>query len=102
MAGPWSIVHNRPGPAWVAGLPTREQPLWDEHAEFIDGLAERGVLLLGGPYEDWSGALLLFELPAEQVTALLRDDPWVVEGLLREPDVRPWLVWVDRVGLGSR
>jgi hypothetical protein len=101
MIGPWTIVHQRPGPAWVAGRATREQPLWDEHAAFIDDLAERGLLVLGGPYEDWSGALLLFALPAAEVRALLRDDPWVTEGILGDPDVRPWLVWVDRLGLSS-
>lgn len=102
MTGSWSIAHNRPGPQWVAGSGPREQPLWDEHAAFIDGLADRGVLLLGGPYEDSSGSMLLFALPADDVRELLRGDPWVPAGVLAEPDVRPWLVWVDRLGLGAR
>jgi uncharacterized protein YciI len=99
VSGTWSIVHNRPGPAWLAGRGPREQPLWDEHAAFIDELAERGVLLLGGPYEDWSGSLLVFVLPAGEVQDLLQHDPWVPAGVLAEPDVRPWLVWIDRLGL---
>jgi hypothetical protein len=99
VIGPWSVVHNRPGPAWVGGRGPREQPLWDEHAAFIDGLAERGLLVLGGPYEDWSGSVLLFALPAPEVRELIRDDPWIPAGVLAEPDVRPWLVWVDPRGL---
>ena len=98
MVGPWSIAHNRPGPRWVAGLGPREQPLWDEHAAFIDELADRGELVLGGPYEDWSGSILLFALPVAEVRAMLRSDPWVAEDVLAEPDVRPWLVWVDPRG----
>ena len=37
------LVFRGPGPAWVAGTPTREQPLWDEHAAFMDRLFEEGV-----------------------------------------------------------
>ena len=30
---------------------------------------------------------------------MLRSDPWIAEGVLAEPDVRPWLVWVDPRGI---
>jgi uncharacterized protein YciI len=99
VAGSWTVVHNRPGPRWVAGKGPREQPLWDEHAAFIDALAERGHLALGGPYEDWSGSLLVFTLPVSETRATMQNDPWVVEGVLAEPEARPWLVWVDPHGL---
>jgi uncharacterized protein YciI len=102
VADALSIVHNRPGPAWVPGLGPREQPLWDEHAAFIDDLAAAGSLLLAGPYADWSGSLLLLQLPADDVRTLLRGDPWVAEGVLAEPDVRSWLVWVDGLGVAPR
>ena len=36
---------------------TREQPFWDEHAEFIDRLAAEGFILMGGPLVDEGGAL---------------------------------------------
>jgi hypothetical protein len=37
-------VFRSPGPAWVAGTPTREQPLWNEHAMFIDNLFNAGYI----------------------------------------------------------
>jgi hypothetical protein len=30
------LVFRNPGPSWVHGLPSRQQPLWDEHAVFMD------------------------------------------------------------------
>ena len=37
------------GPAWDESRPRRQQDRWKEHADFIDGLAEEGFLLLVGP-----------------------------------------------------
>ena len=31
---------------------TREQPLWDEHAAFIDRLVAEGFIWMGGPLVD--------------------------------------------------
>ena len=31
---------------------TREQPFWDQHAEFIDRLVAEGSILMGGPLVD--------------------------------------------------
>jgi hypothetical protein len=36
---------------------TREQPLWDEHAAFIDQLVDDGFILMGGPLVDEGGSL---------------------------------------------
>jgi uncharacterized protein YciI len=93
-----TVVHLRPGPAWVPGRQTREQPLWDEHAAFIDGLHDRGLLLVAGPYADGNGALQIFAAgDTEAVRDVVAQDPWVVNGVFAEPDVRPWLIWVGGV-----
>ena len=39
---------------------TREQPFWDQHAEFIDRLVAEGSILMGGPLVDEGGSLLIF------------------------------------------
>jgi len=49
------LVERRPGADWVAGVDTREQPLWDEHAAFMDDLFERGLVRLAGPIVDAGG-----------------------------------------------
>ena len=42
---------------------TRQQPLWDEHAAFIDKLVAEGFIMMGGPLIDGTeiphGALLI-------------------------------------------
>ena len=44
---------------------TREQPFWDEHANFIDQLVDEGFILMGGPLEDEGGALLILNAQDE-------------------------------------
>ena len=34
------VVTRVPGPAWDAARGMREQERWDDHAAFMDGLAE--------------------------------------------------------------
>ena len=92
---PRVVVQWRAGSAWTSG-PPEEQPGWDEHAEFIDGLIERGIFLMGGPYADNSGSLTLWDGPtAEEVRRLVQDDPFVRNGVFVLEDVRDWVVYVD-------
>ena len=44
---------------------TREQPLWDEHAAFIDRLVAEGFIWMGGPLVDEGGSLLFFHAADE-------------------------------------
>jgi len=40
-----------PGPAWIAGKTSREQPYWTEHAAFMDKLFEDRTVILGAPMQ---------------------------------------------------
>jgi hypothetical protein len=42
-------VTREPVERWDSSRPMREQDKWDEHAAFMDGLADEGFILLGGP-----------------------------------------------------
>jgi uncharacterized protein len=53
------VIFFSPGPRWVAGKTSREQAYWDEHATFMDKLFEEGTVILGGPYADYTGILIL-------------------------------------------
>src|SRR4051794_26857427 len=44
-----TLVH---GPNWDSSRDIREQAAWDEHAQFMDGLVDRGFILIGGPVDD--------------------------------------------------
>ena len=64
------------GPAWVEGKTVREQPYWAEHAAFMDQLFENGMVVLGGPFADGTGSLVVVEAENEQeVAAVFARDP---------------------------
>jgi len=92
------VVRWRAGPTWTSGA-VDEQPGWDEHAAFIDDLVERGLMVMGGPFSDNSGSLMLFEgVGVEELRALLNEDPFVQNGVFVVDDVREWTVFVDTLG----
>ena len=90
------LMFRNPGPGWVPGTPTRQQPLWDEHAAFMDRLDAQGHIVLAGPYADYSRALAIMEArDAEEALALLQDDPWVTGGILIDGGVIEWTIYLD-------
>ena len=91
------IVERPTGDAWIAGRGPRGQPLWDEHAAYMDDLYDRGAILLAGPLVDGSGAVLVMEAADEDdVRRLLAGDPWVVDAdILRVGEVRAWELYLD-------
>ena len=92
---PRVIVRWAAGPAWNEG-PPEHQTGWDEHAEFIDDLIERGLFVMGGPFSDNSGSISFFEgLSADEVRALVVTDPFVRNGVFVLEDVVDWTVYVD-------
>ena len=94
---PTFIVERPAGSAWVAGVDTREQPLWDEHAAFMDDLFARGSVVLAGPLVDGAGdAVVVMEAAsAREVRELLAPDPWVVDHLLGVGEIREWRIFLD-------
>jgi uncharacterized protein len=77
-------------------VPSRQQPMWDEHAAFMDGLFARGRIVMAGPYADYSRVLIIVEArDAGEASALLRDDPWGKAGILVPGDVVQWTVFLD-------
>lgn len=102
MPGETFFVVDRPaGAEWVSGKGAREQPLWDEHAAFMDDLFERGLIALGGPFLDDSGAMLVMRVADEgEARELLEPDPWCsngrdIQGIGR---IRPWTIFLDGYG----
>jgi len=63
---PVFAVTTAKGANWDHARDIREQPFWDQHAAFADGLVERGVIILGGPVDsddDEDIALMAVEAP---------------------------------------
>ncbi|MDT0327571.1 YciI family protein [Nocardiopsis lambiniae] len=64
------------------------------HREYLGGLTEQGINLCSGPFgaQDAPGALLLFRADsAEEVLALTEKDPFRLEGVVTDVQVREWI-----------
>jgi uncharacterized protein YciI len=83
--GPWD---------WSRGM--REQDGWDEHARFMDGLVEDGLILLGGPLDGDREALHVVDaLSEDEIRARFAEDPWAANGMLAVTSVERWTILLD-------
>ena len=90
------VVISSAGPNRDGSMSTREQPLWNEHAAFIDQLVAEGFILMGGPLVDEGGAMLIVNADHENaVREKLKDDPWYTHGILKLESVKRWQVFID-------
>ncbi|MBV9614999.1 MAG: hypothetical protein JO031_06065 [Ktedonobacteraceae bacterium] len=84
------------GPAWVEGKTVREQPYWAEHAAFMDPLFENGMVVLGGPFADGMGSLVVVEAENEQEVAdVFARDPFVEHDIFVLNSLKQWLLFLD-------
>ncbi|MER5456275.1 YciI family protein [Micromonospora sp. NPDC002389] len=79
-------------PARLAARPDHRQRLRAWH--------DQGTLLLAGPWDDDSGALLVFAAEAATVRRLMAEDPYFTTPGVRVVSLRAWrpLVGSDRPG----
>ena len=97
MRTPRVVVRFRAGPAWKSG-PPEEQADWDAHAAFVDDLVERGTFVMGGPFSDYSGSMVVLEsVSVEEARALVDWDPFIRNGVFVLDSVQEWTVYVDEL-----
>lgn len=90
------VVISSAGPNRDSSKSTREQPLWNEHAAFIDQLVAEGFIALGGPLVDEGGAMLIVNAEDEnEVREKLKHDPWFERGILKLESIRRWEIFID-------
>lgn len=90
------VVRLLRGPAWETTLPLRKQPLWEEHAAFMDTLTAEGFVILGGVLGGAEGALLIVDAKSEEIIRTrLADDPWTKSGQLQIGRIDPWTILLD-------
>ena len=90
------VVISSAGPNRDVSKDTREQPFWDEHAEFIDRLVAEGFILMGGPLVDEGGALLIVNGEDEnEVREKVKNDPWRDQGILKLESIKRWQIFID-------
>ena len=90
------VILWAPGAAWTAGKTVREQAYWDEHAEFMDQLFDNGTVIMGVPFSDGTGSLLIVEAEEmNEVLTLVANDPFVVHEIFALRDLKQWQIFLD-------
>ena len=98
-------VTREAGPSWTEGKGAFEQPAVNDHAAFMNQLAEDGFVLFAGPLagseHDRIRVLLIAQAASEtDVHRRLADDPWQRTQRVVTTSVEPWnlLVGAERLG----
>lgn len=61
------------------------------HRAYLTELRERGKLVASGPFEDDSGALIIYEADSvEEAEELIRHDPFREAGVFARWTIKPW------------
>jgi len=95
----FAVTRER-GPAWNSSVSMREQKQWNDHASFMDALAEEGSVVLGGPLgEGERRFLLIFNADSEKaIEKRLAADPWTQMRLLQVTKIEPWEILLKNLG----
>ena len=89
-------VRLRHGSRWNPAKPVREQAYWDEHARFMDALFDAGKVVLGGPFSDDSGTMVILAAESiEEARRLLEGDPWAQQDILLPAELKEWTIFLD-------
>ena len=88
------VTVHRSGPEWDASRPMEEQSGWDAHAEFMDGLVDAGVIVLGGPLDEVRVVHAIEAESEDDVREILARDPWSGSHLVVQ-SVEPWTIRLD-------
>lgn len=90
------VVFLRPGSRWNPDRPVREQAYWDDHARFMDALFDAGEVILGGPFADGSGSMVILAAESvESARAIFQRDPWTQRDVLVAAEVKEWAIFLD-------
>ena len=61
------------------------------HREYLTSLKEQGKLFASGPFEDDSGALIIYEAESQaDAEALIEADPFRDAGVFQTWEMKPW------------
>jgi uncharacterized protein YciI len=61
------------------------------HLKNLQPLLESGKMLLGGPFTDGSGSLMVVEMESEaEALEFARNDPYTKEGVFQRVEVKPF------------
>ncbi len=84
------VMEYRAGPAWLPGIPLRDQP-WQRHNAYLATLYARKILSFAGVFleEPFTGMAFVRAADQPEAEALQAADPAIESGLFTGR-VRPW------------
>ena len=88
------VVLRQAGPEFDQALPLEEQTLFAEHAAYMNGLVEKGRIVLGGLLPNSRVALAMEAESEDAIEAIWALDPWAYSHLLLE-SIEPWDIRLD-------
>jgi len=95
------VVRVERGGPWDWSRDMRRQDGWEEHASYMDGIADEGFLLMAGPLEGDRETLWIVEADSEEdIRHRMGEDPWAANGMLRPVRVERWEVVIDTLSQG--
>lgn len=75
------IIYSR-GQKWKEGIPLHDQPFIPEHAVYVQSLYDNGLAIMGGPFTDHSGGMVVLQIEnLEKAIELAENDPAVLNGI---------------------
>jgi uncharacterized protein YciI len=87
------LVRVERGGPWDWSKDMREQELWPEHAQFMNGLVDEGLILLGGPVHGGREAFHVVSASSEdELRSRFAADPWARNGMLTVTSVERWTI----------
>ena len=90
------VIRVRRGGPWDWSKDMRQQEGWDEHAAYMDGIAEEGFLLLAGPLEGDRDTMWVVEAASEpEIRRRMAEDPWAANGMLTPLSIEAWTIVID-------
>lgn len=93
---PVFVLIRERGPSWDHGRGLREQDAWDEHAAFMEELADEGFVFLGGPLGSDQVMHVIVAESEEQIRDRVAADPWEPMGLLRNVSIERWHILLGK------
>ena len=92
-------VHREAGPAWTEGKGAFDQPGVSDHAAFMNGLADDGLILAAGPLAGTESGRIRVLLIADgdheaEIVQRLAADPWELTGRITTTRIEPWTLLV--------
>jgi uncharacterized protein YciI len=81
------VIIGHDGPNGAALRPT----VRPAHLENLRPLADSGKVVVGGPFTDGSGSLIVAEFESEAAAkAFMQTDPYVTQGVFERVEIKPF------------